>query len=870
PGDSFTMKVDVKNRGNVASAATKVYFYLHKDTAEYSAASKIGEADVPAINPGQTIADLTLVYAVPVTASEGNYYFSYWVDAPNLVVEGREDDNQGVWSVAISNAADLLSPNNSISPLSGLAGDTFTMSVDVKNRGNSSAVATKVFFYLHKDTVDYSLASKIGEAAVPALAAGQTAAGLTFSYQVPLGTPSGNYYFSYFIDPENLVLGANRENNQGFWANLPILEAAPDLLSPGNSISPLSGLVGDTFTMSMDVKNRGNAPAVATKVFFYLHKDSADYSLASKIGEVDVPALAAGETAAGLTFNYPVPAGTPSGNYFFSYFIDPDNLVQGADRANNQGFWANVPIFASAPDLLTANSSISPLSGVPGDTFTMSVDVKNRGTANAVATTIRFYFHKDAADYSSVSQIGEVQVPALAAGATAPGLTLSYVVPAGTAAGNYFFSYWIDAASLLLEASEENNRSAWNIPIVNAPDLFSPNNSIIPTSGFAGESFTMTLDVKNQGTTASDASKVRFYMHQDTADYSAASQIGEIDLPPLAASATASGLTFSYTVPLGTAGGNYQFCYWIDAPGLVAESREENNPSCWVNIEILKAPDLLPLAATVSPAAVQAGSALALTFDVKNQGNEASPAGTVSIYMHIDSPDYSTNSWIAEIALPALNAGMTASGLTFAYTPPPNTVPGDYQFCLWIDATGLITESVENNNGTCAALVSILPAPPQITVQPKSLYTKAGGSATFSLTAVGTLPLSYQWQFNGANIANATGASMTLNNVLTNWSGQYRAIVTNPVGLVTSDEVTLTVYVHEPALFSSVSLLPDGSIQMLLTGEPALNYQVQISSNLTAWTLWTNVVLSTNGSTTLIDAPGSGVAQRFYRAMEAP
>ena len=41
----------------------------------------------------------------------------------------------------------------------------------------------------------------------------------------------------------------------------------------------------------------------------------------------------------------------------------------------------------------------------------------------------------------------------------------------------------------------------------------------------------MTLDVKNQGSTASGASKVHFYMHKDTADYSAASQIGEIDLP---------------------------------------------------------------------------------------------------------------------------------------------------------------------------------------------------------------------------------------------------------------------------------------------------------------------------------------------------
>ena len=64
------MKVDVQNRGNAASVSTKVYFYLHKDTADYSAASKIGEVNLPALNPDQTATDLTLVYTVPGTTPE--------------------------------------------------------------------------------------------------------------------------------------------------------------------------------------------------------------------------------------------------------------------------------------------------------------------------------------------------------------------------------------------------------------------------------------------------------------------------------------------------------------------------------------------------------------------------------------------------------------------------------------------------------------------------------------------------------------------------------------------------------------------------------------------------------------------------------
>ena len=94
PGDSFTLNLDVENRGNAASAASKVFFYLHKDTADYGSASKIGEVNLPSLNPGQKTTDLAFVYPVPPTTPEGSYFFSYSIDAPNLVVESRKDNNQ--------------------------------------------------------------------------------------------------------------------------------------------------------------------------------------------------------------------------------------------------------------------------------------------------------------------------------------------------------------------------------------------------------------------------------------------------------------------------------------------------------------------------------------------------------------------------------------------------------------------------------------------------------------------------------------------------------------------------------------------------------------------------------------------------------
>ena len=83
---------------------------------------------------------------------------------------------------------------------------------------------------------------------------------------------------------------------------------------------------------------------------------------------------------------------------------------------------------------------------------------------------------------------------------------------------------------------------------------------------------------------------------------------------------------------------------------------------------------------------------------------------------------------------------------------------------------------------------------PTITTQPQSQTVKEGTAVTFSVVASGRAPLSYQWQRNGANIAGATSASYTLSSPTVADSGaQFRVVVTNTVGSVTSSAATLTV-----------------------------------------------------------------------------
>src|SRR5207253_470466 len=84
--------------------------------------------------------------------------------------------------------------------------------------------------------------------------------------------------------------------------------------------------------------------------------------------------------------------------------------------------------------------------------------------------------------------------------------------------------------------------------------------------------------------------------------------------------------------------------------------------------------------------------------------------------------------------------------------------------------------------------------PPSITTQPANQTMTQGQPATFSVTAGGSAPLSYQWQRNQTNISGATSSSYTISSTALSDNGaKFRCVVSNTFGNATSNEATLTV-----------------------------------------------------------------------------
>jgi pectate lyase len=145
--------------------------------------------------------------------------------------------------------------------------------------------------------------------------------------------------------------------------------------------------------------------------------------------------------------------------------------------------------------------------------------------------------------------------------------------------------------------------------------------------------------------------------------------------------------------------------------------------------------------------------------------------------------------------------------LPYTYTPDD---PAQLQ-AIVTSPTGGAGSGVLTWNKTNWLMTTYGDTVPTIVADPQSQSYLTGQSATFTVAAGGSAPLSYQWYYNtNAAIPNATNASLTLANLQTTNAGTYSAIVTNLAGSATSSYAPLTVTAANTA--PTLTPVPDTNI----------------------------------------------------------
>ncbi|HWA28885.1 MAG TPA: immunoglobulin domain-containing protein [Lacunisphaera sp.] len=120
---------------------------------------------------------------------------------------------------------------------------------------------------------------------------------------------------------------------------------------------------------------------------------------------------------------------------------------------------------------------------------------------------------------------------------------------------------------------------------------------------------------------------------------------------------------------------------------------------------------------------------------------------------------------------------------------------------------------------------------PTITVPPQSILRAVGASHTFTVTATGVDPFTYQWRKDGVDIPGATSVSLPLSSLQPGDAGNYDVVVSNHVGPATSAAAVLTI---EPppqvtnAPSNRIVSLPGQALDLTVTATSAngpLTYQ---------------------------------------------
>lgn len=243
------------------------------------------------------------------------------------------------------------------------------------------------------------------------------------------------------------------------------------------------------------------------------------------------------------------------------------------------------------------------------------------------------------------------------------------------------------------------------------PDL-TPRSISAPSRVEPGQSMSVSVMIANTGSGAAPQTTARLYLSTDSAVSSNDVALASVSVPSLAAGASYNG-TVTAVVPAGTAARDYRLVLRADDAGAVAESSESNNTTS-IPITVAsvsqpqqpqepspepgRLPDLVVTGAG-RPDSVTRGQSFTVEFTVRNQGDGASPASDVRVFLSRDSSYGSGDIDLGvRAAIPSLARGASHSVYKVPVTVPKSAATGSYYLLFYVDAPNKVQESNDGNN----------------------------------------------------------------------------------------------------------------------------------------------------------------------------
>ena len=763
-GATFTLSATVRNDGEGASAATTLRYYRSTDATITTSDTAVGTDEVAGLAASGSSRQSVILVA-PATA--GTYYYGACVDS----VTGESDITNNCSSSVQVTVPEPEKPDLKIyavvagtNPFGGTGpGGLIQLSVGLRNDGDAAAAATTLRFYRSTDATITTADTEEGTVEVEELAAsGTTSEGMDVNAPATTGT----YYYGACVDavPDE----SDTTNNCSPSVRVTVTEPAPDLVVAAPTVDDSGPAAGESFTLSATVKNDGEGAAAATTLRYYR---STDATIATSDTQVGTDAVAGLAAAGSSSQSVDLTAPDTSGTYYYGACVDA--VTDESDTTNNCSSSVTVTVpEPDKPDLVVESPSVDDSGPAAGESFTLSATVKNDGEGAAAATTLRYYRSTDATIATSDTQVGTDAVAGLAAAGSS---SQSVDLTAPDTSGTYYYGACVDAVTD--ESDTTNNCSSSvtvTVPEPDKPDLVVESPSVDDSGPAAGESFTLSATVKNDGEGAAAATTLRYYRSTDATIATSDTQVGTDAVAGLAA-AGSSSQSVDLTAP--DTSGTYYYGACVDA--VTDESDTTNNCSSSVTVTVPEPdkPDLVVESPSVDDSGPAAGESFTLSATVKNDGEGAAAATTLRYYRSTDATIATSDTQVGTDAVAGLGAAGSSSQSVDLTAPDTS---GTYYYGACVDT--VTDESDTTNNCSNSVVVTI----PEAEQQAPSVEISAEDDKTW--VPVGdTVNLS-------ARVLDEEGEEVT--GATVTWSSSNIAVATvNSFGVMTAvgeGTVTLT------------------------------------------------------------------------------
>ena len=379
---------------------------------------------------------------------------------------------------------------------------------------------------------------------------------------------------------------------------------------------------------------------------------------------------------------------------------------------------------ATAPDLTVDAPTVNDSTLDAGDSFTLSVTVRNQG--NASSDSAKLSYQRSLTDSTFVRGHRIVAVTSMVGLAVSENILESTDLTAPSSPGTYYYRACVfEVSDEILTDNNCSSGVAVTVSAATAPDLVVNTPTVDDSSPTAGESFTLSATVRNQGNGPSGTATLRYYRSSDSTITTSDTEVGTDSVSGLSASGTGDE-SISLTAP--SSAGTYHYGACVDSVSDESDTTNNCSSSVAVTVSAATAPDLTVDRPTVDDSTLETGDSFTLSATVRNGGDASSASTNLRYYRSTDSTITTGDTEVGTDSVSGLSAGDSGDESISLAAP---SAAGTYYYGACVDSVS--GESDTTNNCSVSVTVTVAAAPepnPTPTPTPRPTGKAATGSIT--------------------------------------------------------------------------------------------------------------------------------------------